>query len=96
MLKRPLLDDHLSRGKATVRRTLEVVCDLCVMFIYIYLVHALVIYAFLLVLTFILSCFDLTVKNIAGKVNSKLLQRRGSTSPKLNRTRFDRKVNEAI
>ena len=26
LLKRPILDDHVSRGKATVRRTLEVVC----------------------------------------------------------------------
>ena len=34
LLKRPLLDDHLSRGKATVRRTLGVVCDLCVVFRY--------------------------------------------------------------
>ena len=48
LLRHPLLDDHLLRGKASVRRTLGVVCDLCVMFIYIYLVHALVIYASLL------------------------------------------------
>ena len=48
LLKHPLLDDHLSRGKATVRRTLGVVCDLCVMFRYFCLVHALVIYALLL------------------------------------------------
>ena len=48
LLRHPLLDDHLSRGKATVRRTLGVVCDLCVVFIYFCLVHALVIYALLL------------------------------------------------
>ena len=34
LLKHPLLDDHLSRGKATVRRTLGVVCDSCVIFRY--------------------------------------------------------------
>ena len=32
LLRRPLLDDHVSRGKAIVRRTLEVVCVLCVVF----------------------------------------------------------------
>ena len=31
-LRRPILDDHLSRGKATVKRTLGVVCELCVIF----------------------------------------------------------------
>ena len=50
LLKHPLLDDHLSRGKATVRRTLGVVCDSCVVFIYVYLVHALVIYVLILFL----------------------------------------------
>ena len=32
LLRHPLLDDHLSRGKATVKRTLRVVCELCIIF----------------------------------------------------------------
>ena len=56
LLKHPLLDDHVSRGKATVKRTLEVVCDLCVMFIYIYLVHVGGDLRVAFILTFILAC----------------------------------------
>ena len=32
LLRRPLLDDHLSKGKATVRHTLGMVCAICVSF----------------------------------------------------------------
>ena len=50
LLKRPILDDHVSRGKATVRRTLGVVCELCVVLSYYLSCHALAIYALILFL----------------------------------------------
>ena len=50
LLKRPILDDHVSRGKATVRRTLEVVCEfLCYFQFMLYLVMHLVSYALFLI-----------------------------------------------
>ena len=52
------------RGKATVRRTLGVVCDLCVMFIYFCLVHDIGDLRVVFILTFILSCNYLTVKKM--------------------------------
>ena len=64
LLKRPLLDDHLSRDKATVKRTLGVVCDLCVVFRYFVLFMSWVIYAFVFILTFILACNLLAVKKL--------------------------------
>ena len=36
LLRHPLLDDHLSKGKATVRRTLGVVCAIRVSFSFIF------------------------------------------------------------
>ena len=41
LLNRPILDDHVSRGKATVKRTLRVVCELCHFQFMFYLDHAL-------------------------------------------------------
>ena len=50
LLRHPLLDDHLSRGKATVRRTLGVVCEfVCRFQIFLSFVMSWVIYAFVFI-----------------------------------------------
>ena len=49
LLKRLLLDDHLSRGKATARRTLGEMGDLCVAFRCFVLFMSWVIYAFVFI-----------------------------------------------
>ena len=74
LLRHPLLDDHLSRQGNSEAYPRGGVCDLCVIFICIYLVMFIGVLRLILFCPYILSCFDLTVKNIAGKVNSKLLQ----------------------
>ena len=63
-LRHPVLDDHLSRGKATVKRTLGVVCELCVIFssLFVLFMHWWSTFRFYF-WAFILSCYCLTVKS---------------------------------
>ena len=74
LLRHPLLDDHLLKGKATVRRTLGVVCAIRVSFSDILPFHVIGVLR-LILFRFIHSCMlCLTVKSYEEKVNLKLLQ----------------------
>ena len=85
LLRRPVLDDHVSRGKATVRRTLRVVCESCVIFSYYLSCHALGELRFDFIWAFILSCNYQQLRGAEIKMRknkrSYAITRRGSTSP---------------
>ena len=83
LLKRPLLDDHLSRQGNSEAYPRGGVCDSCIVFIDICLVMFIGVLRLILIKA-IHSYMLFNSYKVCGKINLQLLQRRGSTSPKLN------------
>lgn len=103
LLKRPILDDHVSRGKATVRRTLRVVCE----FVYCFQLCFILSWYRELRVVFIFghSFFHAKFSSFKGaeikvrKIKSYAITRRGSIHRQINKDPFwikMRKINKFL
>ena len=91
-LKHLILDDHVSRGKATVRRTLRVVCEFVYCFQLCFILSCIMVsYALILFGPFILSCRIQQLKGAeikVRKIKSYAITRRGSIHRQINKDPF--------